>query len=137
MAASFATIPADPEEVNSESDKDLAQKSLSSTDLPPTSIIGSLANLYGLVKVPELNGQIGSICDFDASTERYMVRTLCRKDIIKVRRANLSLPATCPYCRSEVTSLCCYSCTHTPLSCESDHAIAPATRPGDCTATSD
>lgn len=52
IAASLAAILADPEEVNSDNDKDLAQTSPSATDLQPTSIIGSLVNLYGVEKVP-------------------------------------------------------------------------------------
>ena len=86
------------------------------------SLVGSLAILSGLGKVPELNGEICLINGFDPPSGRFLVQIASRSDTIKIKRANLAVPARCQWCRAEVTSLQCYSCNgkspNTPPSSE-------------------
>ena len=66
--------------------------------------------LYGLTKVPELNGRLGAVINYDAKTNRYEVQVedLGNKKIQLVNFeciANVASPKVCDWCVSGLADL--------------------------------
>ena len=71
---------------------------------------GELVKLYGLTKVPELNGRLGAVINYDAKTNRYEVQVedLGNKKIQLVNFeciANVASPKVCDWCASGLADL--------------------------------
>ena len=90
---------------------------------------GMTANLVGLSSTPSLNGALASIIGFDEASGRYKVRTSSRAEPIKVKRANLSYPASCPCCQAEVLGSVCYACPGTSTNCGESFEHTTAAHP--------
>ena len=66
--------------------------------------------MVGGLKTLCYNQRFAKVLGFDATSDRFMLKFSSVAAPVKVKRRNISFPARCPHCKTEVTSSACYAC---------------------------